>query len=106
MRNIKTTNRRQFLASTMATIGLPALESFAGNMNPTAKPKTFVAVGSFFGWYRKEFFPKEVGKNYTIPKIIAPIADHRNDFTIFSGLDHRDLWSRVLYRQKLDIGDK
>ena len=89
MRNTKTTNRRQFLASTMATIGLPALESFAGNMKPTEKPKTFVAVGSFFGWYRKEFYPKEVGKNYTIPKIIAPIADHRDDFTIFSGLDHR-----------------
>ena len=89
MRNTKTTNRRRFLASTMATIGLPALESFAENEKPITKPKTFVAVGSFFGWYRNEFFPKEVGKNYTIPKIIAPIADHRDDFTIFSGLDHR-----------------
>ena len=58
---MKTTNRRRFLASTMATIGLPALESFAGNIKPTAKPKTFVAIGSFFGWYRKEFYPKEVG---------------------------------------------
>jgi hypothetical protein len=89
MRNTKTTTRRQFLASTVATIGLPALESFAADEKPATKPKTFVAVGSFFGWYRKEFYPKETGKNYTIPKIIAPIADHRNDFTIFSGLDHR-----------------
>ena len=89
MKNINNTNRRQFLASTMATIGLPVLESFAGNIKPTAKPKTFVAIGSFFGWYRKEFYPKEVGKNYTIPNIIMPIAKHRDDFTIFSGLDHR-----------------
>jgi hypothetical protein len=73
----------------MATIGLPALESFAEDKKPVSKPKTFVAVGNFFGWYRKEFYPKETGKNYTIPKIIAPIADHRDDFTIFSGLDHR-----------------
>ncbi|MDE0863020.1 MAG: DUF1552 domain-containing protein [Rubripirellula sp.] len=86
---MKTTNRRRILVSTMATIGLPSLESFAENQKSIAKPKTFVAVGSFFGWYRKEFYPKEIGKNYTIPKIIAPIADHRNDFTIFSGLDHR-----------------
>ena len=73
----------------MATIGLPALQAFGADEKPTTKPKTFVAVGTFFGWYRQEFYPKETGKNYTIPQIIAPIADHRNDFTIFSGLDHR-----------------
>ena len=39
---MKNTNRRRFLASTMATIGLPALQAFAADEKPTTKPKTFV----------------------------------------------------------------
>ena len=82
-------NRRSFLTSTMAAIGLPYLESFAKSENPTKQAKTFVAIGSFFGWHREDLYPSQVGKNYALPKLIEPIAAHRNDFTIFSGLDHR-----------------
>lgn len=86
---MKTINRRRFLTSTMAAIGLPYLESFAKNESPTKDARTFVAIGSFFGWHREDLYPRQGGKNYTLPKLIEPIAAHRNDFTIFSGLDHK-----------------
>ena len=86
---MKTINRRRFLTSTMAAIGLPYLESFAKNESPTKDARTFVAIGSFFGWHREDLYPRKGGKNYALPKLIEPIAAHRNDFTIFSGLDHK-----------------
>ena len=86
---MKTINCRRFLTSTMAAIGLPYLESFAKNENPTKQARTFVGIGSFFGWHREDLYPGQVGENYALPKLIEPVAAHRNDFTIFSGLDHR-----------------
>lgn len=84
-------DRRLFLRSTVATIALPALEAFA-EKKPEAEVKTarnFVAIGAYLGWHQNAFFPKEVGREDTMPRTLEPIAAYRDQFTIFSGLDHR-----------------
>jgi hypothetical protein len=84
-------DRRLFLRSTVATIALPSLEAFAEE-TPQPDPITarnFVAIGAYLGWHQNAFFPKETGAAYTMPRTLEPIAAHRNQFTIFSGLDHR-----------------
>lgn len=47
-----------------------------------------VCVGNSFGMYPDAFFPKERGRDYELPGLLQPLEQHRDDFTIFSNLDH------------------
>ena len=47
-----------------------------------------VASGVFFGLMPDLFHPQETGADYKMPRLLQPIARHRKDFTVFSGLDH------------------
>ena len=87
--NHTSVNRRNFLKAGAVSIALPSLETFAANKKPEAKAKNFVAIGAYLGWYRKAFYPTQTGSSYQLPELMEPIKAHRNDFTIFSGLDHR-----------------
>jgi hypothetical protein len=83
-------NRRQFLKAAGVSIALPSLESFAlPTPLKTAKAKSIVCIGTFLGFYQKAFFPAQTGKGYDAPTLLKPIEEHRDDFTVFSGLDHR-----------------
>lgn len=85
--------RIDFLKSGGICLALPFLESFGEVPNKPskmdAKAKRFVAIGSNLGWYRKAFYPEKTGKDYIAPNLIKVIEAFRNDFTIFSGLDHK-----------------
>lgn len=83
--------RKHFLKSGSLCLGLPFLESFAEKTTKKIEPKAkrFVAIGSNLGWYRQAFYPETTGRNYKAPTVIKEIEAYRNDFTIFSGLDHR-----------------
>jgi hypothetical protein len=83
-------DRRLFLRSAVATIALPSLEAFADESVPQEKTaRNFVAIGAYLGWHQKSFYPTAVGGDYAMPRTLEPIADFRDQFTIFSGLDHR-----------------
>ena len=47
-----------------------------------------VCVGNSFGMYADAFFPKTSGRDYQTPRLLEPLQRHRDDFTIFSNLDH------------------
>ncbi|MEM7233495.1 MAG: DUF1552 domain-containing protein, partial [Planctomycetota bacterium] len=88
-------DRRRFLKGAGVAIGLPILDSLthaterAGAETPPAKPvKRVVCLSNNYGVYQKAFFPKEIGKDYTLPSTLASLEKHRNDFTVFSNLDH------------------
>ncbi|MGB1125862.1 MAG: DUF1552 domain-containing protein [Phycisphaeraceae bacterium] len=96
--NIHTTlDRRHFLRGAAAMIALPSLSAFAADkavaplVGAARKdgPRNFVAIGSYLGWHQNAFYPKQAGKNYEIPPTLTPLADYREDFTVFSGMDHR-----------------
>lgn len=104
---ISTIGRRQFLRAAGALIALPALESvplLKAVSTPTKsvkKARNLVSIGAYLGWHQNSFYPKEVGRGYSLPPTLAPLADHQNDFTVFSGLDHRapnghNAWSNFL----------
>ena len=44
-------------------------------------------VGTSFGFVPHLFFPNQTGSDYVVPSF-EPLARHRQDFTIFSQLDH------------------
>jgi len=81
-------------------LALPAMESltnrvFAASSAPlaatatnSAAPTRMVAIGNLLGFYQPEFFPKNEGKGYDMPRLLKPMEGVRDDFTLYGGLDH------------------
>ena len=105
MRN-SNVSRRKFLKATGVCLALPVLESFPAQIAKVgSRPQRLVCIGTFLGFYQNAFFPKQSGRDYELAPLLEPIANHRNDFTVFSGLDHRSpnghgAWSNFLCGNK------
>ena len=67
-------------------LALPWLESSA--MADAPRPRRLVCVGNHLGFYPGNFFPQDIGKDYTLTSTLKPLDQHRNDLTVFSNLDH------------------
>ena len=79
--------RRAFLRGVSgATMALPSLEAMATTTTETAT--RMVCVGLNFGFVPRLFFPKSTGKDYQLTERLQPLKNLRDDFTVFSGLDH------------------
>lgn len=87
-------DRRQLLHGTGAVVALPFLESLtlpkrASAAQPSAEsPMRMVCIGLEYGLYPTDFFPKETGRDYELPRLLTPLSGLKNDFTVFSDLDH------------------
>ena len=89
---ISSFNRRKFLQATGISLALPPMASLnhflgAAEVKVDAGMK-MVCVGNSFGMYPEAFFPKEEGRDYKMPQLLAPLKQHKDDFTVFSNLDH------------------
>ncbi len=74
------------LSTSLLGSGL-ALSALSANAK-TLRPMRMVAIGNAFGFYAQHFFPKATGPDYDTPHLLEPIAQHRKDLTVLSGLDH------------------
>ena len=87
-------SRRKFLRGSGALVALPFLESLAKPMKAIAatgrsvEPMRMVCVGLEYSMHPQGFFPAETGRNYAMPSLLKPFEGLRDDFTIFSHLDH------------------
>ena len=79
-------DRRTFLQGMGLSLALPWLESSA--MAEAPRPRRLVCVGNHLGFYPGNFFPQDIGKDYTPTSTLKPLDQHRNDLTVFSNLDH------------------
>ena len=99
--------RRRFLQAAGITVALPLLESgnaHAGKAS-TSPAQRLVCIGTYLGFHQKAFYPQASGFNYETSELLQPIDHLRDDFTVFSGLDHRagnghGNWSTFLAGQK------
>ena len=89
-------NRRRFLNGFGFSLALPMLESFrtpialaASASSASGQAKRLVCIGTYLGFHQAHFFPKQTGKSYELPYVLEPLEQFRNQFSIFSGLDHR-----------------
>lgn len=80
-------HRRAFLKSTGALLALPALESLGQSTGGPAKPR-FAFLYVPFGVALKEWFPVDVGRDYTMTPTLEPLAGLRPEFSVVSGLTH------------------
>ncbi|MDB2499875.1 DUF1552 domain-containing protein [bacterium] len=96
--NTKRIDRRTFLKGTGVAMALPFFESMgpmtveavgaAAKTSAAGSPMRMVCIGNPLGLMPDSFFPKGDGRDYELTPLLQPIARHRNDFTIFSNLDH------------------
>src|SRR5438105_3404735 len=63
----------------------------AANEKPGGKPRRFLGICNNLGLLPEHFFPKENGRDYRLSPYLALLKEHRNDFTVFSGVSHPDV---------------
>ncbi|MFM2168799.1 MAG: hypothetical protein RIS79_3170, partial [Verrucomicrobiota bacterium] len=83
--------RRNFLRGAGVLLGLPFLEqSIARGATPKA-PRRMLIISNNLGFLPKPFFPTTAGRDYELTQTLAPLADVRSEFSIFSGMSHPDV---------------
>ncbi len=87
--------RRTFLRGVGATIALPWLEvmsplakaaSTAGGFGSKEIPKRAIFTYWGMGVNGRDYTPKDAGLNYTLTPILQPLAAHRRNLTVISGM--------------------
>jgi hypothetical protein len=88
-------HRRQMLRAAGVALALPLLEANTPAMSrslragtATAPPKRMLAICNNLGLLPEKFFPSEAGRNYRLSPYLQELADHREAFTVFSGVSH------------------
>jgi len=91
-------SRRQFLRSAGLVLSLPLLDSMlpvfakaATGGPPTgaaAKPRRMLAICNNLGVLTDQFFPTTAGRGYALSPYLKSLQDHRDDFSVFSGVSH------------------
>lgn len=83
--------RRAFLKAAGVCIALPTLEAFPGRLGasqPKDDPNRMVCIGNEFGMYPGAFWPSKTGRDYELSPLLESLTPHRDNFTLFSHLDH------------------
>src|SRR5262245_47315187 len=95
-------SRRKFLRGAGILLSLPMLDAMApafaavakrvaADATPGGKPRRFFGICNNLGLLPEHFFPKESGRGYTLSPYLELLNEHRNDFTVFSGVWHPDV---------------
>jgi hypothetical protein len=95
-------SRRLFLKGSGIALSLPLLDSMTPAFasvatsaplanSPEATPRRMFAICNNLGLLPDQFFPKETGANYASSPYLELLKEHRNDFTVFSGVSHPDV---------------
>jgi hypothetical protein len=90
-------SRRRFLMGTGIALSIPWLEAMSpvfatGTDKATVgTPRRMFAICNNLGLLPDEFFPKTTGRNYTPSPYLEALRDHRDQFTVFSGVSHPDV---------------
>lgn len=91
-------SRRHFLRGTGVALSLPMLDAMLPTfaraqeakspLAPAVKPRRVFAICNNLGLLYRSFFPTTAGKDYKLSPYLEILKEHRNDFTVFSGVSH------------------
>jgi hypothetical protein len=86
--------RRTILRASGVAIGLPFLDAMLPTQAAEARkaatqPPRMVLIGQPLGMYAPNFFPEKAGKDYEPSRYLKNLQEHRDQFTVFSGMSHR-----------------
>lgn len=88
--------RRQFLRGAGVAMALPFLEVmrpvFGDDKDGGKTPRRFFGICNNLGLVPDQFFPTGAGgRNYALSPYLEELKDHRDHFTVFSGVSHPDV---------------
>jgi BMFP domain-containing protein YqiC len=63
----------------------------AADATPGGKPRRMFAICNNLGLLPEHFFPIASGRDYPLSPYLEVLREHRNDFTVFSGVSHPDV---------------
>ena len=88
--------RRMILKAAGSTIALPLMESLGFSRRAAAaaagpRPRRMVFLGFGWGVTNETWFPdaKKTGTEYALPEGLAPLARHKDRFSVIQGLSNR-----------------
>lgn len=91
-------SRRRFLQGAGIALSLPFLESMlptfaraassSSPLAPGAKPRRMLGICNNLGLLPDLFFPTGKGRDYTPSPYLQVLQEHRQDFSVFSGVSH------------------
>jgi len=87
-------SRRSMLRAAGVSLALPMLEGLLPRVArgeavaQAVAPKRMVTVCASLGLHGPNLFPAETGKDYKLTPYLELLKDHRDKFTLFSGLSH------------------
>jgi hypothetical protein len=88
-------SRRAFLRGAGVAMALPLLDAMAPALAHGAtagkEPRRMLAICNNLGLLPENFFPQGAGRSYKPSPYLELLKDHRNDFTVFSGVWHPDV---------------
>jgi hypothetical protein len=94
-------SRRRFLRGAGIALSLPLLDAMlpafastaepSSQIGPDTKPRRMLAICNNLGLLPDQFFPKDAGRDYQLSPYLEGLKEHRNDFTVFSGVSHPDV---------------
>ena len=92
-------SRRVFLKAAGVSIALPFLESLnaadavdSEKRDESAKRMVFVSTG--LGMNPRTFFPEESGADFAPSPVLPAMMKHRGEFTLFSHMDHPNVFTK------------
>ncbi len=89
-------DRRRFLRGAGVALSLPLLEAMrpsitlAGDSEDEA-PRRMLCICTNMGMMPEFFWPNGTGRDYVPSEYLALLQEHRDDFTVFSGVSHPDV---------------
>jgi hypothetical protein len=90
----KSFSRRRFLRGAGVMLGLPLFECMTpvfGRGAQEKAPRRLLIISNNLGFLPKPFFPETTGRDYALSKTLAPLAEVKGEFSLFSGMSHPDV---------------
>lgn len=89
-------NRRTLIKASGVSLALPLLESMSPALAASSddQPRRMVFVCTALGLHPPHLWPKTTGREYETTPYLRRLEPHREDFTLFSGLQHEDQTGR------------
>ncbi len=88
-------SRRSFLRASGVALALPLLEAMRPAFSRAAaaapKPRRMLGICNNLGLVPDRFFPTQAGRDYPLSPYLEVLAEHRHEFTVFSGVSHPDV---------------
>ena len=95
-------DRRTFLRATGVALALPLLESMRPAFGSTTQPpQRMVNICATLGLYSDHWFPKTAGAGYEASDYLKLIDEHRDHYTLFSGLCHEEQTGRQAHNSEI-----